>query len=173
MQKIFLFIGLFFFCHCLQAQTVMAKIATDIKKLSGEYMADFKNIKGALKLEDEYETVYYSRLKLTGSIDSSNLIHFSKESQFWKFTVDFDKVKTNAEELDTAIRSVDFSFGKVKGVASGAEWIFTYVPVNKKGLSGKIRSFFIFLLNAEKNPTDQTGGKLLFTLGQEDYYMNK
>lgn len=173
MQKIILFSGLFFFCYSLEAQTVMAKTAADIKKLSGEYMSDFKNIKGALKLEDEYETVYYSRLKINGSTDSSNLIHFSKESQFWKFTVDFDEEKYTAQELDTAIQSISFSFGKVKGIAAGAQGAYCYVPLEKKGLSGKIRSFFIFLLNGKKNPTGESSGKLSFTLGQEDYYMNK
>ena len=173
MQKIILFSGLFFFCHSLEAQTVMAKIAADIKKLSGEYMSDFKNIKGALKLEDAYETVYYSRLKINGCTDSSNLIHYSKESQFWKFTVDFDNEKTTVEELDTVIQSISFSFGKVKGIDAGAKGAYTYVPVEKKGLSGKIRSFFIFLLNGGKNPADESGRKLSFTLGQEDYYMNK
>ena len=37
----------------------------------------------------------------------------------------------------------------------------------------KIWSFFIFLLNGGKNPADESGRKLSFTLGQEDYYMNK
>ena len=173
MQKIILFIGLYFFSQTLEAQTQMAKIAADIKKLSGEYMSDFKNIKGALKLEDDYETVYYSRLKINGTPDSSNLIHFSKESQFWKFTVDFDEKKNTARELDTAIQSISFSFGKVKGITAGAQGAYCYVPLEKKGLSGKIRSFFIFLLNGKKNPTDESGGKFSFTLGQEDYYMNK
>ncbi len=173
-MKNILFPFLFFFSSfTTYAQELGNKVAADIKKLSGEYLADFKNIKGALKSDDADETVYYSRLKLTGSVDSSNLVHFAKESQFWKFTADMEKEKIGADELNAAILSVIFSFGKVKGIASGAEWASTYVPQNKKGLTGKIRSLVIFVLNAEKKTSDQPGGKLSFSLGQEDYYMNK
>ena len=162
-----------FSCFSGMTQTTTVKIAAGIKKLSGEFLADFKNIKGGLKSDDDGETVYYSRLKLSGTSDSSNLVHFSKESQFWKFTADFDKSQVTADELERLILSISFSFGKVKKIASGAGWASTYVPLNKKGLTGKIRSFFIFMLNAAFNPNDGTGGKLSFTLGQEDYYMNK
>jgi hypothetical protein len=173
-MKNILFPFLFFFPSLITyAQEPGNKVAADIKKISGEYLADFKNIKGALKSDDTDETVYYSRLKLTGSVDSTNLVHFAKESQFWKFTADMNKDKITAEELNAAILSVNFSFGKVKSIIPGTEWASTYVPENKKGLTGKIRSFVIFLLNAEKNPNDQSGGKLFFSLGQEDYYMNK
>ncbi|MEO6611440.1 MAG: hypothetical protein ABIT05_04885 [Chitinophagaceae bacterium] len=173
MKKILFLFFLFFTSLATYAQGPGNKIAADIKKLSGEYLADFKNIKGALKSDDTDETVYYSRLKLAGSVDSTNLVHFAKESQFWKFTADMDKEKISADELNVAILSVNFSFGKVKGIPTGAEWASTYVPQNKKGLTGKIRSFVIFLLNAEENPRDQAGRKLSFSLGQEDYYMNK
>jgi hypothetical protein len=173
MKKILIPFLLFFSSFAGYAQEPGNKTAAGIKKLSGEYLADFKNIKGALKSDDAAETVYYSRLKLDGSIDSTNLVHFAKESQFWKFTADMDKEKISAGELNDAILSVDFSFGKVKDIAPGTGSGNTYVPQNKKGLTGKIRSFVIFLFNAKETPDKQAKGTLSFSLGQEDYYMNK
>ncbi|MEO7924293.1 MAG: hypothetical protein ABIR30_11505 [Chitinophagaceae bacterium] len=173
MNRTTILLVLLSYCFNSVAQLPQVKITSDIKKISGDFLVDYKNIKGALLSDDPYETVYYSRLKLAGSIDSSNLLHFSKESQFWKFSAEIDKEKMTIEELQSAILSINYSFGKIKRIESGAEWVSVYVPENKKGLTGKIRSFFIFILNAAKNPNDPTGGKLSFTLGQEDYYMNK
>ena len=78
------------------AQTVADKIAADIKKLSGEYMTDFRNIKGGLKSENEQEVIYYSRLKVNGSTDSTSLLHFIKERQCWIFSAELDKGKITA-----------------------------------------------------------------------------
>ena len=155
------------------AQTVADKIAADIKKLSGEYMTDFRNIKGGLKSENEQEVIYYSRLKVNGSTDSSNLLHFIKERQCWIFSAELDKEKTTAAELDTAISAIIFSFGKLKNTLTGATWVNSYIPAAKKGLSEKIQSLFLHVFNNEINPADSTGGKLSFTLGHDEYYRYK
>ena len=173
MKKLLPAVLILFIGSGLKAQGLADKIATDIRKLSGEYMTEFKNIKAALKSEDDYEAVFYSRLKINGSVDSSNLIHFVKLTPFWSFTADFGKEKITAAELDTIIRKISFSFDKLKAIASGEAGVNSYVPADKKGLAEKIKSFFITLYNGEKNPNDKTGRRLIFTMGQDDYYRNK
>ena len=165
---------LLLFCMIAGAQTVADKIAADIKKLSGEYMTDFRNIKGGLKSENEQEIIFYSRLKVNGSADSSNLLHFIKERQCWIFSAELDKEKTTAAELDTAISAIIFSFGKLKNTPTGATWVNSYIPAAKKGLSEKIQSLSLHVFNNEANPADSTGGgKLSFTLGHDEYYRYK
>ena len=164
---------LLLFCMVAGAQTVADKIATDIKKLSGEYMTDFRNIKGGLKSENEQEVIYYSRLKVNGSTDSSNLLHFIKERQCWIFSAELDKEKTTAAGLDTAISAIIFSFGKLKNTPTGVVWVNSYIPAAKKELSEKIQSLFLHVFNNEINPADSTGGKLSFTLGHDEYYRYK
>lgn len=172
-KTLLLVTALHLYCNTLQAQTDSARISMDIKKLSGEFMTDFKNIKGAKFSDNDYEALYHSRLKLMATEDSSNLIHFIKETQFWLFTTDYDKTIISAGALDSAIHSIDFSFGKVKRISSGADWIYLYVPEKKKELTEKLKSFFLVIFNHIKNPVDQTGGKLSFTLGQDENYRYK
>ena len=174
MKKIITFSLLLFFCIAVRGQTVADKIAVDIKKLSGEYMTDFRNIKGGLKSENEQEIIFYSRLKVNSSTDSSNLLHFIKERQCWIFSAELDKEKTTAAELDTAISAIIFSFGKLKNTPTGATWVNSYIPAAKKGLSEKIQSLSLHVFNNEANPADSTGGgKLSFTLGHDEYYRYK
>ncbi len=173
MKKIILFSLLFFFYIVAGAQTIADKIAGDIKKLSGEYMTDFRNIKGGLKSENEQEAIFYSRIKVNGSADSTNLLHFIKERQCWIFSVELDKEKITADGLDAAIPAIIFSFGKLKNTPTGATWVNSYIPAAKKGLSEKIQSLFLHVFNNEVNPSDSTGGKLSFTLGHDEYYRYK
>lgn len=173
LKTILLISTLYFFCFSLKAQIDPVSISTAIKKLSGEFMTDFKNIKGAKFSDTDYEALYYSRLKLTGTGDSSNLIHFIKDTEFWIFTADYDKTIISARTLDSAILVINFSFGKVKKIPSGASWINLYVPDKKKELNEKLKSFFLVIFNHKENPGDQTGGKLSITLGQDGNYKYK
>ena len=169
MKKFAVFI-LLTFCSLLgDAQSISGKMASDIKKLSGEWLVDFKNVKGGLRSDNFYESVFYSRQKIAGTVDSSNLIHFLKETETWKFTADLAKASITTNEFDSAMLSMSFSFGKLKKSPVSAKNALTYIPTNKKDLTGKIRSFFIFLQDAgDKNP-----GYFSLTLGQEDFYMLK
>lgn len=173
MKKHFVFILFSFTVFITGGQSPDSKVASGIKKLYGEYLTDFKNIKGGLRSDDHYETTYYSRLKLSGSIDSSNLLHFIKERQTWLFSAEMDNEKISAGELNATISSLSFSFGKLKGISSGVEWVLDYVPSIKKGLAEKMKDLFIRVFNGKGNPNDQTGGRLTFFLGEYIDYRNK
>ena len=101
------------------------------------------------------------------------IIHFIKDTEFWIFTADYDKTIISAGTLDSAILAITFSFGKVKKIPSGAEWINLYVPEKKKELTEKLKSFFLVIFNHKDNPRDPTGGKLSITLGQDENYRYK
>jgi len=161
------------FGNVLPAQTLATKITSDLKKLSGEYLTDFKNIKGGLKYETEFESVFYSRLKLNGAVDSTNLIHFSKETEQWKFTADMDQSQTSIPVLDTIIRSASFSFGILRTMPLGDNWIFAYTPEDKKGLTEKLRWLYIMLIDNEKNPRNKSNTQLSFVFGQDINYRAK
>jgi hypothetical protein len=173
MKKLSLFSLLLLFYTATRAQTDIAKLSTQIKKLSGEWLTTFNNIKGAIKSDSENEAIFYSRLKLEGSVDSTNLIHHMKDRQVWTFTADFDKEKIGAATLDSVIKAIAFSFGKIKSIATSTIWETGYVPANKKGASLKLRSFFILVFDRGKEPGDLTNGKISLTIGEEEYFWNK
>ena len=173
MKKLSLFSLLLLTCFSTRAQTDITKLSTQIKKLSGEWLTGFNNIKGAIRSDRDNESVFYSRMKLEGSLDSTNLIHYYKDRQVWSFTADFDKEKTNAATLDSVIKAIAFSFGKIKSIPTSTSWETGYVPANKKGASLKLRSFFILVFDGAKEPGDKTNGKLSLTIGEEEYFWNK
>lgn len=161
----FLIITFLFLCTRPGAQTDIPKVCTEIKKLSGEYLSSFKNIKGAVKYEDEFEIIYYSRLKLTGSADSTNLIRFVKDKEQWSYIADYYKENITAEVLDSLIREIVFSFGKIKLTENSFLFGRTYVPDDKKAAQDKIRSFYLRVYDRKNAPHDDTGGRISFTLG--------
>jgi hypothetical protein len=173
MKKLSIFGLLLLICISTTAQTDITKLSTGIKKLSGEWLTGFNNIKGAIRSDSDNEAVFYSRMKLEGSLDSSNLIHYTKDKQTWTFTVQFEKEKMNAATLDSVIKEIAFSFGKVKSLPSKQSWETSYVPVNKNGASLKLRSFFLHVFDRGKLPGDKTNGMVSLTLGEEEYFWNK
>ncbi len=154
----------------LSAQTDLSKISTEIRRLSGEWLTNFDHIKGAIKSDSEVEAVYYSRMKLSGSSDSSNLIHYTKDRDIWSFTVDFDKEKMTAAQLDSVIKEIVFFFGKAKTTTTDIDWGYGYVPANKKGASEKLRCFYLLVFDRLKDPKDKTGGRLTLTVGDDNYF---
>jgi hypothetical protein len=58
MKKYIFTIAFLYCCNGLQAQTDTEKLSTGIRKLAGEWLTGFKNIRGALKSENEIEVIY-------------------------------------------------------------------------------------------------------------------
>lgn len=157
---------LFLFCYnLLPAQNLLIKFTSDLKKMGTEYLLDFKNIRGRVKSDDGSETVYFSKYKLQGTVDSSNLIHKDKLSKTWTFTADIDREKLNMDELKSLIPQVLFIFGQVHSIASGVDWVYLYVPEKKKKTKDDVKNFFISIYDGQFNPNDAGGRALKLRLG--------
>ncbi len=170
MKKHIITIVILFLYTGLLAQADMTKISTEIKKLSGEWLNGFKNLKGALKSDTETESIYYSRMKITGSIDSTNSIHYVKDRQIWSFTADFDNPALSLSILDSLITGVYYSFGAVKSTTTNTPWGKAYVPASKKGASEKLRCFYLLVYDHSKDPQNKTGKKFSLTVSDDDYF---
>lgn len=148
----------------------MTKISTEIKKLSGEWLSGFKTIKGALISDTETEAIYCSRMKLTGSVDSSNLIHYIKDREIWSFSADFDNAALSINTLDSLITGIYYSFGEVKRTTTNTPWGKAYVPASKKGASEKLRCFYLLVYDHSSDPKNKTGRKFSLTVSDDDYF---
>ena len=163
--------SLFVVCR-LAAQSDFLKISADIRKLSVSYFTDFKGIKGALKTEDEKQKVYYSKFKITGSVDSTNLLYQDKTSKSWTFSARMIKESITIDELESMAGQIIFPFGKLKSIASGVEWVLMYVPEKKKKVHEKVKLFNLSFYNGRLNPEDKTGDALLLKMGAEESHKN-
>ncbi len=165
MKKIIL--PFLFLCLATQlpAQNILIKFSSDLKRMGTEYLLDFKNTRGKVKSEDGNETVYYSKYKLAGTVESSNLIHKDKLTKTWTFTADIDREKLGMDELKSLVPQVLFIFGQLHGIASGVDWVYLYIPEKKKKTKDEVKIFHVSIYDGRYNPNDATGGSLQLKLG--------
>jgi hypothetical protein len=170
MKKLLLILLTCCFCSATLAQLDHTKLSTEIKKLSGEWINSFKTIKGAVLFENDQESVFRSRFKLSGSIDSTNLIRYVKDRQIWSFSADFDHPALTPSTLDSLITRIYYSFGEVKSTTTNTPWGKAYVPASKKGASEKLRCFYLLVYDHSKDPLNKTGRKFSLTVSDDDYF---
>ncbi len=170
MKKIIPVIFSLFLAYGLAAQSDFLKISGDIRKLSISYFTDFKGIKGTLKSEDDKQKIYYSKFKMEGSVDSTNLLYQDKTTKLWTFSARMIKENISIDELESMAGQIIFPFGNLKGIDSGVEWVLMYVPVKKKKVHEKIKLFNLSFYNGQMNPEDKTGDALLLKMGANELY---
>jgi hypothetical protein len=173
MKKQLLFFTFLFSFTSLFGQVDRERLAIEIRKLAGEWLHGFKNTRGAIKSDSETEAIYHSRMRVTASKDSGNLIHFIKDRHLWSYTIEFDPGAMTSAILDSVIKDILFSFGNMKIVKTNIAWSNGYVPASKKGASEKIRCFYLLVIDRRKDPADKTGGGLSLTIGEDDYFRSK
>jgi hypothetical protein len=154
----------------VSAQGDYLKVSKDIRQITAYYYNDFKGMRGRLKSEDGENKVYFSKYKLAGSVDSSNLLYQDKLTKLWTFHALMKKESVTADDLESIASQVILPFGKLTGMASGVEWITMFVPEKKKGGNDRIKRFHLSIYDGMLNPNDKTGGALILKLGGAELY---
>jgi hypothetical protein len=138
------------------AQTAAQKFESGIKQIATEYLSDFKNITGAQKeITKNGYLVFYSKYKLFGTIDSSCLVICNAEKTEFSFEADLNTDIINSGEANQILLKTVFSFGKVKGIASGVEWVIDFIPANEKNAPGKVKKLCVSIFDGNKKPDSE------------------
>jgi hypothetical protein len=170
MKKIFFLFSAIVLFQAAIAQVNIIDLASAIKKVGQEYNEDFKHYKGKLKTKDGDSLVYFSRFKLPGSIDSTNLIYQDKANKIWYFKAEMDRQTVSISELLSILPQVVFTFGNLKASNSGFEWISLFVPQSKRKVPDRVKNFVVYLYDGIKNPTDAKGQLLYIKIGGDNSY---
>ena len=152
------------------AQVNVVDIVSAVKKIGFDYSDDFKHMKGKLKGMQGDKYVYYSKFKLPGSVDSSNLIYQDKVNKLWYFSADLDRETVSISELLSLLPQMVFSFGNLKATDTEGEWLSVFIPQSKRKASERTRLFHVSLYDGNRNPNDVKGQLLQIRIGGDLKY---
>jgi len=156
-----------------EAQTAAQKFEVGIKKIATEYLTDFKNITGKQKeMTKDGDLVFYSKYKLFGTIDSSCLVICNAEKTSFSFEADLNADIINSDEANQILLKTVFSFGKFKGIASGVNWVFDFIPANKKNVPGKVKKLCVSIFDGNEKPGSEYT-TVSISVKAEEYYVGK
>lgn len=168
-----LIVIVFFLRPCvIYAKVNLINLSCEVISIGAFYFSDFKQIRGKLKSEDGGNNIYWSKAKLTASVDTSKLIYHNKVTGLWALRGQMNKELIRADEMELIAWQLLFSFGQLKAIVSGVEWVSLFVPVKKKGHE-KIKLFHFSIYNSEENPNNQYTPKLSTQLGKSNLYTSK
>jgi hypothetical protein len=119
----------------------------DIHNLYNAYLLDFKNIWGKKKNSNESEIVYYSNYKVTGAVDSTNLVIYNKAERTFAFTAVMDTKYVTTSALNDAFSKVRLAVGILKVVETNIASITTYILADKKTIPFKSKKLTILVSN--------------------------
>lgn len=119
----------------------------DIHNLYNAYLLDFKNIWGKKKSSNESEIVYYSKYKVTGSVDSTNLVIYNKAERTFAFTTVMDTKFVTTSALNEAFSKLRLAVGGLKKIETNISSITSYILAEKKAVTFKTKKFTILVSN--------------------------
>lgn len=136
----------------------------DIHNLYNAYLLDFKNIWGKKKSSNEIEIIYYSNYKVTGSVDSTNLVIYNKAERTFAFTAVMDTKFVTASALNDAFSKVRLIVGGLKVIETSIPSITYYVLAEKKAIPFKSKKLTILVSNNVDLLNDNNERKFSFKI---------
>jgi len=156
-----------------EAQTAAQKFEVDIKKIATEYLSDFKNITGKQKeITKDGDLIFYSKYKLFGAIDSTCLVSCNAEKTSFTFEANLNRDIIASEAVRQLLLKTVFSFGKLKGIASGVGWVSDFIPANKKNASDKVKKLCVRIFDGNEKPNSESS-TVTITVYADEYYTGK